>query len=428
MSAAAARRKKQLAMRASAAAASSSATIGGGDIPEAASDPVRLRLDALLRDPSLSTESVAYEALQLAQSSVRRYVKLGKPDEAASAAFVTSLALLRSGGRVSVSSQLMTVLVGVLVETHRPCTPEWVKRFGELDCAHKSALDADGTMSPDERGRLQRLHLQFLKKALKWSNYLGRTRHGDPGMHALLGDHCWNMSCDETVVGNEAERGERAAIAAAAAASASGGGEEEEDDDGDDDGDCLDIGLRNEAVTHYALAGDVGTITRRLASLPRPTPEELAYGHVVPPPSATRSSLGRYWPSSPSRTCAWPGSSLGRTYPRSKCSRPHRRRSVERRAQSRISRQDRRRGTEPRHFLLHARAHMREGHQDRSIVHVAREELRAGVGTMHDPEAVRAYTMKIGRVYFDIQPPPSMMSMMETMMSGMGGGGGCPAG
>ena len=33
----------------------------------------------------------------------------------------------------------------------------------------------------------------------------------------------------------------------------------------------------------YALAGDVGTITRRLASFPRPTPEELAYGHVCPP-------------------------------------------------------------------------------------------------------------------------------------------------
>ena len=47
---------------------------------------------------------------------------------------------------------------------------------------------------------------------------------------------------------------------------------------------------------------------------------------------------------------------------------------------------------------------------------------------MHDPEAVRAYTMKIGRVYFDIQPPPSMMSMMENMMSGMGGGGGMPGG
>jgi hypothetical protein len=50
------------------------------------------------------------------------------------------------------------------------------------------------------------------------------------------------------------------------------------------------------------------------------------------------------------------------------------------------------------------------------------------LGTMHDPEAARAYTTKIGRLYFDIQPPPSMMSMMENMMSGMGGGFCCPAG
>ncbi len=89
------------------------------------------------------------------------------------------------------SSQLMTVLVGVLVEAHTPCTPEWVGRFCELDRAHRSALDVDVMMGPDERGRLQRLHLQFLKKALKWSSNLGRTRHGNAGMHALLGDHCW---------------------------------------------------------------------------------------------------------------------------------------------------------------------------------------------------------------------------------------------
>ncbi len=93
---------------------------------------------------------------------------------------------------MSVSSQLMTVVVGMFVETHTPCTPEWVGRFCELDPAHRSALDANVTMGPDERGRLQCLHLQFLKKALKWSNDLGRTRHGDAGMQALLGDHCWN--------------------------------------------------------------------------------------------------------------------------------------------------------------------------------------------------------------------------------------------
>ena len=68
---------------------------------------------------------------------------------------------------MSVSSQLMTVLLGVLIETHTSCTPEWVGRFCKLDRAHRSALDANVTMGPDERGRLQRLHLQFLKKALK---------------------------------------------------------------------------------------------------------------------------------------------------------------------------------------------------------------------------------------------------------------------
>ncbi len=90
------------------------------------------------------------------------------------------------------SSQLMTVRLGVLIETHTYCTPEWVGSFCKLDRAHRSALDANVTMGPDERGRLQRLHLQFLKKALKWSSDLGRTRHGDAGMHTLLGDHCWN--------------------------------------------------------------------------------------------------------------------------------------------------------------------------------------------------------------------------------------------
>ena len=34
---------------------------------------------------------------------------------------------------------------------------------------------------------------------------------------------------------------------------------------------------------------------------------------------------------------------------------------------------------------------------------------------------VKAYTTKIGRVYFNIQPPPSMFNMMENMMSMMGG-------
>ena len=53
---------------------------------------------------------------------------------------------------------------------------------------------------------------------------------------------------------------------------------------------------------------------------------------------------------------------------------------------------------------------------------------------MHEPQVIKKYTTKIGMVYFAIQPPPSMMAMMENMMSGggmggMGGmGGGMPPG
>ena len=152
-------------------------------------------------------------------------------------AYTTSLDLLVKSGRVSVSSQLLAVLVQVLSETHTSCTDEWVTRFTTLDDAYRNALDADTGMNSDERGRLQRLHLQFLKKGLKWSNDLGSVRYGDKGLHELLGNHCWTMSCDEAVVGDENER--RAELKAL--------NEQESDEE---DVYVLDIELRNEAVSH----------------------------------------------------------------------------------------------------------------------------------------------------------------------------------
>lgn len=266
MSAAAARRRKQLKAR---AAANSGAE----------NDPIQLRLDALLQDPALSEEAVAYEALQLAQSVVCRNVKLGQFTKATDVAYSSSLALLVKSGRASVSSQLLTVLVQVLSETHTHCTDAWVARFAELDAAYRTAIDKDASMSPDERGRLQRLHLQFLKKGLKWSNDLGTVRFGAMGMHTLLGDHCWDMSCDETVVGTEAERKE------AVAKTAQEDGEDEDDYDDDD----LEVGLRNEAVSHYALAEKVDVILDKLKTLPAPSAEESTMGHVCPP--AQRDAL-----------------------------------------------------------------------------------------------------------------------------------------
>jgi len=41
-------------------------------------------------------------------------------------------------------------------------------------------------------------------------------------------------------------------------------------------------------------------------------------------------------------------------------------------------------------------------------------------------EILKGYTTKIGRVYFNIEPPPSMMATLENMVTMMGGGGANP--
>ncbi|KAL7530082.1 hypothetical protein ACHAXR_003301 [Thalassiosira sp. AJA248-18] len=402
MSAAAARRRKQQQKRAAAKS-------GGDD-----NDPIQLRLDSLLQDPTLPEEAVAYEALQLAQSAVRRNVKIGNFARAADVAYSTSLALLVKSGRVSVSSQLLAVLVQVLNETHTECTEEWVGRFSELDAAYRTALDKDGSMAADERGRLQRLHLQFLKKALKWSNDLGTVRFGATGMHALLGDHCWNMSCDEAVVGTEAERKELAAKIAA---------QNEEDDEELEDED-LDIGLRNEAVSHYALAEKVSIILEKLKSLPAPTAEEQTMGHICLPSQRdallTRSILV---------LLAIENLRDARTLASSFLEEVETSRTPAELKKSYLDKTD---GKAPSHIMFICML-VRICEKDTKTAPLFTWLVRnfgAELGTMYDPEVIKTYTTKIGRVYFNIQPPPSMMSMMENMMSQFGGGGmgGAPGG
>mmetsp|Transcript_14092 Transcript_14092/g.30636 ORF Transcript_14092/g.30636 Transcript_14092/m.30636 type:complete len:427 (-) Transcript_14092:150-1430(-) len=408
MSAAAARRRKQQKQRA--------AANSGGE-----NDPVQLRLDALLQDPTLAEEAVAYEALQLAQSCVRRNVKLGQFSKAADVAYTSSLALLVKSGRASVSSQLLAVLVQVLSETHTQCTDEWVGRFTELDAAYRTAIDKDESMSSEERGRLQRLHLQFLKKGLKWSNDLGTVRFGAMGMHTLLGDHCWDMSCDETVVGTEAERKEAAAEAATS----------QDDEDGEFEEDDLEIGLRNEAVSHYALAEKVDVILEKLKTLPAPTAEEQTMGHVCPPAQRdallTRSVLVLLAIENLRNARTLVSSYLEEIENPTRSS-----------AELTKSYLDKKDGKAPSHIIF-ACMLIRICEKDTKTAPLFTWLVRnfgAELGTVHDPEVIKTYTTKIGRVYFDIQPPPSMMSTMENMMSmmggggmgGMGGGGGAPGG
>lgn len=399
MSAAAARRRKQQQKRAAAAS----------DVGD--NDPIQLRLDNLLVDPALAEEAVAYEALQLAQSSVRRNVKTGNFARATDVAYSASLALLVKSGRVSVSSQLLGVLVQVLNETHTECTDEWVTRFTKLDDAYKSALESDSSMTSDERGRLQRLHLQFLKKALKWSNDLGKVRFGETGLHVLLGDHCWNMSCDEAVVGTEEERKEAAAkIAAQNEQAAADDDDEYEDED-------VEIGLRNEAVSHYALGEKVSTILEKLKSLPGPEEEERAFGHVCPPAQRdallTRSMLV---------LLAIENLRDAQSLATSFLNEIETDRTPAELKKSYLDKQD---GKAPAHIIF-ASMLLRICEKDVKTAPLFTWLVRnfgAELGTMHDPEIIKTYTTKIGRVYFDIQPPPSMMDMMENMMGVMGGGG-----
>mmetsp|Transcript_6425 Transcript_6425/g.8689 ORF Transcript_6425/g.8689 Transcript_6425/m.8689 type:complete len:287 (-) Transcript_6425:466-1326(-) len=195
MSAAAARRRKQKALKA--AQEAEAAASGDGS-----SDPVILRLNSLLTADNATDESVAYEALQLAQSQVRRLVKTNRYAEATDLAYATSLTLLEKAGRVSVSSQLLAVLVEVLNETHTVCSGEWTGRMETLDKAYRDALERDDTMEKDERVRLGRLHVQFLRKALKWSTDLGTVRLGDLKLHELLGRQCWRMATQLSAAGD----------------------------------------------------------------------------------------------------------------------------------------------------------------------------------------------------------------------------------
>ena len=382
MSAAAARRRKQRAAKSGNA------------------DPIQVRLDALLKDPTLKEEAVAYEALQLAQSAVRRNVKIGNFAQATEVAYTSSLTLLTKSGRVSVSSQLMMGLVQVLSETHTACSQKWVDRFAELDAAYRVALEEDTTMDPAERGRLQRLHQQFLIKGLKWSNDLGDTRHGALGMHSVLADHCWSMSCDEAVIGSEADRQN-------AAASQDEDEEEEED---------LEVELRYDAVTHYALAEKVSTIIDKLKSLPAPTDEEMKMGHECPPAQRdallTRAvlvllAIENLRDATKLVSSFW--------------------KDIETRSEDELKKSylDKADGKAPSHVMFVSML-LRICEKDVKTAPLFTWLVRnfgAELGTMHQSSIIKSYTTKIGRVYFDIQPPPSMMGMMEQMMGMMGGGG-----
>eukprot|EP00526_Cylindrotheca_closterium_P030121 CAMPEP_0113658154 /NCGR_PEP_ID=MMETSP0017_2-20120614/31525_1 /TAXON_ID=2856 /ORGANISM="Cylindrotheca closterium" /LENGTH=383 /DNA_ID=CAMNT_0000572323 /DNA_START=55 /DNA_END=1206 /DNA_ORIENTATION=+ /assembly_acc=CAM_ASM_000147 len=370
MSAAAARRRKQLLARKK-------------QQQESAGDAVAAQLQKLLADDSLSEESTAYEALQLAQSQVRKKVHAGEFKEAVDLAYNGSLAILKNG-RVSVASQLLTVLANVLRETHTEETDELLDRLEELDKAHKAAMEGRTGLEAD---RLQRLQRDWLRRCVQWSSELGPIRFGHTRVQELYAAQCWSVS-------QSVEK------------------ENEEDEI---------AGLKTDAVTHMALAEKPERIIEWLKTLPKPTDKETKTGHVCPPAERdallTRAVLC---------LCAIENLRDATTLVKSYIDNVEER-EIDTLTKSYTSKDD---GKAPSHIvfccmlLRTCEKDPRTGPLFSWLLRSFKRELDG----MFKPQIIQSYTTKIGKIYFNIQPPPNMMNMLENMMGMMGGMGGAGGG
>lgn len=381
MSAAAARRRKQLLARKKQAEEAAAAG-------ESALDPVSAQLAKLMEDPTvLAEEATAYEALQLAQSIVRKKVHAGSYSEAVDLACSASLTILQQG-RVSVASQLTSVLASVLRETHTPETPELIGKLAGLHEAQEKAME--GKTGP-EAVRLNRLERDWLRKCVQWSSELGTTRFGDLQLQKLLAAQSWKLSQQlvaEGVVSDDEEKDEV-------------------------------MECKCDAVTHMALAEDPDAIVEFLKTLPKPTAAQIKAGHGCAPAERdallTRAVLC---------FCA-----IENLRDASKLCRGFLD-QIEDREESALSasytsKQD---GKAPSHIIFCC-----------MLIRICEKDPRTGplfswllrsfkreLDGLYKVQIVQSYTSKIGKIYFNIQPPPSMMNMLETMMGSMGGAGGMP--
>ncbi|CAB9505612.1 expressed unknown protein [Seminavis robusta] len=381
MSAAAARRRKQLAKKKEAAANSQEA------------DAVARQLQELLNSDDKS-EEIAYEALQLAQSLVRK--KAGAKDAAGATelAYSSALTLLEKKNRVSVASQLLMVLLDVFTELHVEETDDWLTKLEVLHVAHQAALEAtkDG-MSPVEVIRLQRLQRDWLRRVVHWSSEYGTIRLGHFKVQELLGNQSWALA---TLLQSHDD-------SAAAAV------------DDEDEDDIMDA--RCDAVAHMALAEQPEAIAKWLATLPAPTAEETKSGHTCPP--GVRDALFTR-----AILCMAAMENLRDATTLAQKYIPLESRDLKTNLiKSYVSKED---GVAPSHLVFAT-----------SLLRVCEKDARTGplfswllrsfkkeLDKLHKPQIVHSYTTKIGKIYFNIQPPPSMMNMMENMMNMMGGGGG----
>jgi len=360
MSAAAARRRKQLAARKAAEGA----------------DTVTQQLNKLLSVEESLDEATAYEALQLAQSQVRKKVHGQDFKGACDLAYEASLSLLKKK-RVSVASQLLTVLAEVLRETHTEETDAWFDRIEELNTAHADAMKDQP--QGQESIRLLRLQRDWIRSCMGWSSDLGTVKFGHNKIHELYAKQCWKLS-------------------------------EVEVDDPEEE-----MEMRCEGIQHMMLAEQPASVMDWLKTLPAPTEAETKMGHTCSP--AVRDAL---FTRALLLACAMENlrdaTTLVRLY------MDVEERKIDDLKASYTKKDD---GISPSHIIFGS-----------MLVRICEKDARTGplyswllrsfkreLDGMYKPGVIHGFTTKIGKIYFNIQPPPSMLNMVENMMGMMGGGG-----
>mmetsp|Transcript_23638 Transcript_23638/g.36477 ORF Transcript_23638/g.36477 Transcript_23638/m.36477 type:complete len:358 (-) Transcript_23638:42-1115(-) len=350
MSAAAARRRKQLLQKQKQQQEQS--TNG--------TDAVATRLKQLLSEEL--SETTAYEALQLAQSLLRKAVQTDHKDAVLEVTHNLCSKLLtgeKSDNNVyfiGMASQILVEAAAAMLEVRVPANFENIQKFVELDAFFTTAL---GKLN--ERDAIQeKQRVKYLQKALKWSDLMGSVRYGDLKMNSLLADALW-------VVGGE---------------------------------------FRGDSVNHAALAEEPSAIVQRLMACGDDEKEEVKQSErdvlltravlvfcAVENLRDANAVLKAYMEADPSR-------------------------DFDKLATDFLSKEVKVKS----HVIFCT-----------SVVGILECEQKAGAlytwllgkfqGYLQRNPELLPYTTKIGKIYFNIQPPPSMLSQMENMMAMMGGMG-----
>jgi len=257
-----------------------------------------------------------------------------------------------------------------------------------IDKLYREALELsfEGTDEQEEEERLSRLHYKFLRRIVRWSAEYGTIQYGDMRLHTALAMQCWSMAVKY-----------KSSL------------QKMKDEEFDDVTVMQEITA--EAMIHLALAEDTKQIIDILKTLDAPTDKQL--------------SMGRNGGSACQRDCLFTrailvfiavqnlrdANILLKEYiALTEADMPAL-------AKSYINKND---GKAPTHImfctmLLQICEKDRAGPLYQWILRSFSNDLN-----LMKPD-VKAYTTKIGRVYFNIQPPPSMFHMMENMMGMMGG-------